>query len=461
MERRLMFAVGAIALTVGPTRLLFAQQSPDTRLFSPGELDQMLAPVALYPDALLAQVLMASTYPIEVNEAAAWSRAHPNLAGNAAVGAVGDEPWDVSVKSLVAFPQVLDMMGGHFDWTQKMGDAQLGQPQDVADSIQRLRAEAAAAGNLSSGSQYAVSTMGSGDQVQYVITPVNPSAIYVPYYNPRWAYGRWRWADYPPYYWAPDRRWNYGAVGASGYFWGIAIVATLALFGGWEWRHGRSAMYVDYDRAYRIDRRFDRARYVNNAWNHDPVHRGGVVYRDTASRQRYSQWQGGVDQREPYRGRTQPTNTSTNGTTHTAGPPSTQSTHPPGQTPPHAPTSPPASNPPGHTAPQTQHTSVSPPAGQTTTHSPPPAGTQAPHNAPPPNSTTNRSPPPIASPHTNALSGVNRGSQVQHEASRGQQQQTRVATHTPSPPPPPPPPAHTPPPQTHSTTNSGHQGTRQ
>ena len=101
--------------------------------FTAEQLDQMLAPIALYPDALLAQVLMAATYPLEVVEAARWSQANPNLKGDAAVAAVKDKSWDVSVKSLVAFPQTLQMMSNQLDWTQKLGDAMIGQQKDVAD----------------------------------------------------------------------------------------------------------------------------------------------------------------------------------------------------------------------------------------------------------------------------------------------------------------------------------------
>ena len=152
-----------------------ATAMPASRGFTQEQLDQMLAPIALYPDALLAQVLMAATYPLEVVEAARWSQANPNLTGDAAVNAVKDKSWDVSVKSLVAFPSVLKQMNDHLDWTQKIGNAMLEQQQAVADSVQRLRAKAAAAGNLKSTPQQTVTTQGSGSNVQYVIAPANPA----------------------------------------------------------------------------------------------------------------------------------------------------------------------------------------------------------------------------------------------------------------------------------------------
>ncbi len=133
----------------------------------------MLAPIALYPDALLAQVLMGATYPLEIVEAARWSQANPNLKGDAAVAAVKDKSWDVSVKSLTAFPQTLQMMSNQLDWTQKLGDAMIGQQKDVAAAVQRLRAKAEAAGNLKSTPQQKVTTQSSGGANAIVIEPAN------------------------------------------------------------------------------------------------------------------------------------------------------------------------------------------------------------------------------------------------------------------------------------------------
>ena len=123
MERRKLLALSTAALALAPFHGLRAQDS--NKPFTTEQLDQMLAPIALYPDALLSQVLMASTYPLEVVEAARWSAANPNLKGDAAVAAVKDKDWDVSVKSLTAFPQVLKMMNDQLDWTQKLGDAMI------------------------------------------------------------------------------------------------------------------------------------------------------------------------------------------------------------------------------------------------------------------------------------------------------------------------------------------------
>ncbi|MCU0605111.1 MAG: DUF3300 domain-containing protein, partial [Desulfobacterales bacterium] len=172
------------------------------KTFKSEELDQMLAPIALYPDSLLSQVLMASTYPAEMAEAAKWSKANPKQKGDAAVTAVQDKPWDNSVKSLVAFPQALATMAEKPEWVQQMGDAFLAQPNDVMDSVQRLRAAAQKTGNLQSNEQQKVIVEQAPQTEQTVIKiePANPQVVYVPAYNPTVVYGTWWYPSYPPVY---------------------------------------------------------------------------------------------------------------------------------------------------------------------------------------------------------------------------------------------------------------------
>lgn len=298
MKRRLLLVGSSILVAGILSRELRAQDAGKN--FKPEELDQMLAPIALYPDSLLSQVMMAATYPLEVVEAARWSKANPNLKGDAAVNAVKDKDWDVSVKSLLAFPSVLKQMNDHLDWTQKLGDAMLSQQQDVADSIQRLRAKATAAGNLNSTPQQTVTTQGSGDNVQYVIAPSNPEVIYVPSYSPSWAYGPWPYPAYPPVYYPLA-----GAL-ATGFFFGAGIAAAGAIFGGWNWAgHGNSYVNVNVNRAVNIDNHFDRNRYTggNNHWQHDPVHRRSVAYRTPQERAQFGQGpRPGAEQRQQFRG---------------------------------------------------------------------------------------------------------------------------------------------------------------
>jgi hypothetical protein len=303
MNRRHLLGFSALALMLGPS-VLWAQDSK--KPFTPEQLDQILAPIALYPDALLSQTLMAATYPLEVVEAARWTQANPNLKGDAAVQAVKTKDWDVSVKSLVAFPQTLAMMNNNLDWTQKVGDAMIGQQKDVADSIQRLRAKAAAAGNLKTTPQQKVTTQTTGSASAIVIEPANPELIYVPYYNPTWAYGPWPYPAYPPVYYPPPP--NYGAALATGMMFGLGVAAGAAMFGGWHWGWsgsgwGASYTTVNVNRATTISaNNFDANRYRDGQWQHDPAHRDGVPYRTSAERERYNQARPGAQQREQFRG---------------------------------------------------------------------------------------------------------------------------------------------------------------
>jgi hypothetical protein len=295
MRRRTLTLIAALA-AAGAARVLHAQA--DKPAFTPEELDQMLAPIGLYPDSLLSQVLMASGYPLEVVEAARWSKANPSLKGMDAVAATQGKSWDTSVKSLVAFPDLLGRMNEHLDWTQKLGDAMIDQQQDVADSIQRLRRRAAAAGNLKSTPQQTVTTEGSGDTIQYIITPASPEIVYVPAYDPAWAYGTWPYPTHPPVY--------HPVAGAllRGFFWGVGFAAAGALFGGWHWGHGNSYVNVNINRAVSIDNSFNRTKIAaDGRWPHDPAHRKGVGYRGVSTRQQFGQRTPGADQRQQFRGR--------------------------------------------------------------------------------------------------------------------------------------------------------------
>src|SRR5712691_1090300 len=211
---------------VGPSRRAFTQQ----------ELDQMLAPIALYPDSLLSQILMASTYPLEVVEAARWSRANPNLKGDQAVQEVAQNTWDPSVKSLAAFPQVLAMMDQQLEWTARLGDVFVAQEPQVMETVQNLRQKAYAAGNLRSTQQ--ASVVQQGDAL--AIEPASPEMVYVPYYDPRVVYGPWWWPAYPPVYWAPWPGYYAYPGYAVGFAWGVGItVGARFFFSACDWRQRR------------------------------------------------------------------------------------------------------------------------------------------------------------------------------------------------------------------------------
>lgn len=190
--------------------------------FTTAQIDQWVAPVALYPDALLSQVLMASTYPANVVQAVQWSRDNPTLQGDVAIQAVASQPWDPSVKSLVAFPQLMALMGENPQWVQNLGDAFLAQPQDVMDAVQRLRLLAQQTGSLKSTPQQTVTSVPKSSASTAVTTttttsastpatpstvikiePANPQVVYVPNYNPATVYGAWPNTAYPPVYLPP------------------------------------------------------------------------------------------------------------------------------------------------------------------------------------------------------------------------------------------------------------------
>ncbi|MFZ0889999.1 MAG: DUF3300 domain-containing protein [Candidatus Binataceae bacterium] len=247
-----------------------ASMSPD-RLFSPGQLDQMLAPIALYPDPLIAQILMAATYPLEVVEADRWLQvpANASLHGNQLAAALREQPWDPSVKSLVPFPQILKMMDDNLEWTEKLGDAFLAQQAEVMDSVQRLRRRAEGAGALTPTAQQAVTS----EDDMLIVEPANPAVVFVPCYNPVLVYGGWPWPGYPPYFWP------------CGGFAGIGFPVVYPLWGWyhWHWRHHR--LHIDVDRFNEINVR--RPPVTSDVWRHDSIHRDGVPYRDPVTRARF------------------------------------------------------------------------------------------------------------------------------------------------------------------------------
>ena len=276
----LMAAIALIFCLAAPD--MAAAQDNNTKL-SAGQLDQLVAPVALYPDSLLAQVLMASTYPLEVVEAARWVKANPKLTGDALDKALQKQTWDPSVKSLATFPQVLQMMNDKLDWTEQLGDAFLAQQKDVMDAVQRLRTKAQAQGSLSSNQQQTVKTEGSGSSQVIVIQPTQPDTVYVPVYNPTVVYGAWPYPAYPPYYWYPP---DYVASNVLSF--GLGVATGYALWGDMDWDH--DDIHVDVDHYYHYDHDHhdhdghhhdhynNQGGHDGSTWRHNPDHRRGVPY---------------------------------------------------------------------------------------------------------------------------------------------------------------------------------------
>jgi hypothetical protein len=273
------------AVSIASSQFANAQDANSDPLFEVAELDQILAPIALYPDELLSKVLMASTYPLELVQAARWQKDPNNarLKGDALTRALEAKDWDPSVKSLTQFPDVLEAMSDKLDWTQKLGDAFLAQEDDVFARIQFLRQKADEAGNLKTTKQHRVSKQSNPEtQTQYIIIePTQPDIIFVPVYQPAVVYGAWWYPAYPPYYW---NRYP-GSVFVSGFFWGagFAIASDLWGWGNCNWRRGN--IDIDINRYNNIN--VNRPKITSNTWNHDVKHRGPVPYRDKATREKF------------------------------------------------------------------------------------------------------------------------------------------------------------------------------
>jgi hypothetical protein len=306
-KKSLIKAVAVLAafLLLVP-QVVMAQGAGEEKTFKPEELDQLVAPIALYPDSLLTQILMASTYPLEVVQADRWAKQNKDIKGDALAKGLEAQPWDPSVKSLVNFPQVLDMMNEKLDWTQKLGDAFLAQQKDVMGAVQKLRAKAQESGNLKTTKEQVVKV----EQETIIIEPASPQVIYVPAYNPTVVYGAWAYPAYPPYpvyppgYVATTAAFSFMAGAAVGAAWGYA-------WGNANWHGGD--VNINVNQNTNINNNINREKYQQQyqgkgqagqgQWQHDASHRGGVAYRDQGTAQKYDR--GGsrdAQSRDAYRG---------------------------------------------------------------------------------------------------------------------------------------------------------------
>jgi Spy/CpxP family protein refolding chaperone len=295
-----------LAITPGVT----AQQSDTAAVFKPEELEQILAPIALHPDSLVTQILMAATYPLEVVQAERWIKQNASLKGEALTAALEKQEWDPSVKSLVNFPQVVTMMSEQLEWTQKVGDAFLADQKQVLDTIQSLRAKAQASGNLQTTKEQTIIV----EEKIIKIEPANPQVVYVPTYNPTVVYGAWPYPAYPPYAYYPpgyvaSSAMMFGAGMAMGAAWGYA-------WGNSNWNGGE--VDIDVDRNTNINTNINRDQAKQKLqergqgnqtgqgkWQHNPEHRKGVSYRDQGTAQKFNRASSNdaVQSREQFRGR--------------------------------------------------------------------------------------------------------------------------------------------------------------
>jgi Protein of unknown function (DUF3300) len=283
-----------------------AESAGGAKTFSQQDLDTLLAPVALYPDALLAQVLMASTYPLEIVEAARWAKANPGVKDQALQDAMEKQSWDASVKSLTAVPKVLDQMNEKLDWTQKLGDAFLAQKEEMMATVQQLRAKAAAAGNLKASPEVAVKTEQEAGKTVYIIESAKPEVVYVPTYNPYTIYGTW-WYAAPPYYMYPP-----AYVYPPGLAFATGVVVGAAIWGNMNWRGNDVNINVNkYNN-------FNKTNIQNTNFQHNADHRKGVAYQNQNVANKYnrgtsaqtsqarSQYQGRADTASRGGGQSQP-----------------------------------------------------------------------------------------------------------------------------------------------------------
>jgi len=272
-----------------------AEQVGETSaLLSPDQLDSLVAPIALYPDNLLAQVLVASTYPLEIIQLQQWMTKNPDLEGDALADAVAEQPWDPSIQSMAVVPEAVERLANDIQWTTELGNAFLTQQGDVMDAVQRMRKKAQDKGALESNEQQVVETKVVEQKTVIVVQPADPEVIYVPSYNPTYVYPPPVY-PYPPVYYPP-----YYAGGAFvsfsvGFFWGAAVGGACC---GCGW--GRNDVNIDINNNFNRNREVDRGdRNVDRGgrdgrgdrsggtWQHDPKHRGGTPYSDRATADKF------------------------------------------------------------------------------------------------------------------------------------------------------------------------------
>jgi hypothetical protein len=280
---------GLIVVSAAPSPLSAQdQQQQQQQALTAQELGQLVAPIALYPDALLAQVLAASTYPLEVVMAARWSEKNPNLKGAALEDAMQKQPWEPSVKGLTSVPQVLAMMNDQLDWTQQLGEAFLAQPDDVQNAIQALRAKADAAGNLKSSNEQKVRRVAATPSEGYVgppeyivIEPTVPDYVYVPVYNPIVVYGAGYWEPaYVPFFWYP-KWWTVGPV----FGFGAPFLVGPALYYNYNWGYGGFGA-IQVNTVYYS--KFNKKQFVGDkAFKFAPEHHGKQAFKNKSLQEKF------------------------------------------------------------------------------------------------------------------------------------------------------------------------------
>jgi Protein of unknown function (DUF3300) len=284
-----------------------APQAPTQKTYSPEQLDSLVAPIALYPDPVVGQVLVASTYPMEVVEAGRWLKQNSNLKDQALADAAKQQNWDASVQALVALPDMLNRLDQNLSWTTDLGNAVLAQQADVMAAIQRMREKASNTGALYSTPQQTVTTQTENGQTYIVIQPASTQVISIPQYNPEAVYGPPpEYYPYPPLYYPPYSPGAYAAASAISFGLGMAVGAFWGGGGGWGWGCGWGGGHINVNNNFISVNHFNRASIGNgNRWQHNPAFGGGnnrgglgnVATRPNAGQIQQRLGQGGVANR--------------------------------------------------------------------------------------------------------------------------------------------------------------------
>jgi hypothetical protein len=275
------------------------QHSP-TIEYSTAQLEQMLAPIALYPDSLLTHILIAATYPLEIVQASRWLEKQGDISASLIESRSADKDWDASIKALLPFASVVSKLNEDLNWTQQLGEAFLSDESAVLTSVQSLRNKAQKAGHLDNIDNMQVSY----ESNSIIIEPNTPQVVYVPYYDSRVVYGQWHWNQHPPVYWVTPRHLYSQSYSTSHYkpfYWHSAVhIANNLFFGAVHW-HNRHVVIVHptyhYSRAKRHyghrPKHYNRQQIVSShsakRWQHKPHHRRGVSYQHKPLKRKYNQ----------------------------------------------------------------------------------------------------------------------------------------------------------------------------
>ncbi|MCJ8319349.1 MAG: DUF3300 domain-containing protein [Colwellia sp.] len=288
-----IFFIVIFTLSISLSPPVHATDSTTVQI-SDGELAQLLAPIALYPDTLLTHILIASTYPIEVIEAYRWVSSNEQLSTEQMLNRSSNKDWDPSVKALMPFPTILKRLHDDLTWTNQIGDAFLANEAQVLSSIQLLRQQADNAGNLTKMDNMEVNY----DNGNIVIQPLQREIVYVPYYDSRTIYGNWYWNIYPPVYWAHPRHY----ISHRPYYWHTGVhISFNYFFSAFHW-HSRHLVVVNHHNSrHYVKRHRIVSSHGAKRWNHQPHHRKGVAYSNNQVKKRFHSNRVSTAQSKKYR----------------------------------------------------------------------------------------------------------------------------------------------------------------